>query len=57
MIPEGFIFSDIALAVVIVLMVGSMTLFVISMCIEEVIDVIIRVKRELLEDGDNEFWR
>lgn len=55
MIPEGFIFSDIALAVVIVLMIGSMTLFVLSMCIEQVLDVIIRVKRELLEDEDNEF--
>ena len=55
MIPEGFIFSDIALAVVIVLFFGGITLFVLSMCIEQVLDVIIRVKRELLEDEDNEF--
>ena len=52
MIPEGFIFSDIALAVVIVLLFGGMTLFLISMCIEEVIDVIIRVKREVLTDEE-----
>ena len=55
MIPEGFILSDIAMAVMIVLMFGCMTLFVISMCIEQVLEVIIRVKRELLEDEDNEF--
>jgi hypothetical protein len=52
MIPEGFILSDIALAVVIVLMIGSMTLFVLSMCIEQVLNSIIRVKRELLTDEE-----
>lgn len=55
MIPDGFVLSDIAMAVMIVLFFGGMTLIIISMCIEQVINVIIRVKRELLEDGDNEF--
>lgn len=55
MIPDGFVLSDIAMAVMIVLFFGFMTLCVISMCIEQVINVIIRVKRELLEDEDNEF--
>jgi len=55
MIPEGFILSDIAMAVMIVLFFGGITLCVLSMCIEQVLDVIIRVKRELLEDEDNEF--
>ena len=52
MIPEGFIFSDIAMAVMLVLFFGCMILFVISMCIEQVLDVIIRVKRELLTDEE-----
>lgn len=52
MIPDGFILSDIALAVVIVLFFGGMTLIIISMCIEQVLDVIIRVKRELLTDEE-----
>jgi len=52
MIPDGFVLSDIAMAVMIVLFFGGITLFVLSMCIEQVLDVIIRVKRELLEDEE-----
>jgi len=52
MIPEGFILSDIAMAVMIVLFFGGMTLIIISMCIEQVINSIIRVKRELLTDEE-----
>ena len=40
------------MAVMIVLFFGGMTLIIISMCIEQVINSIIRVKRELLTDEE-----
>lgn len=42
MIPNGFILSDIALAVMIVLIFGGMFLLIISMVIENFLDVISR---------------
>lgn len=50
MIPEGYILSDIMLMVMIVLFMGSICLMVLSLFLSEVIDTVIRIKRELIEE-------
>lgn len=52
MIPEGYILSDIMLMVMIVLFMGSLFLMVLSLFLNEVIDVVIKIKRELIEEEE-----
>lgn len=50
MIPDGYIFSDIMLMVMIVLFMGSICLMVLTLFINEAINAVIRIKRELIEE-------
>lgn len=52
MIPDGCILSDIMLMVMIVLFMGSICLMVLSLFLNEAIGIVIRIKRELIEEEE-----
>lgn len=52
MIPDGYILSDIMLMLMIVLVAVPICLMVLSLFLNEAIDIVIKIKRELIEEEE-----